>query len=161
AIAAIGEAHRRFGTTGFLPTLISEDLDVVARAIDAARRAIAKGVPGVLGVHIEGPFISEARKGAHDAKKLRKLDQRALRLLTSLREGRTLVTLAPEMTTPAMIRRLKRAGVVISAGHTDAPYAVARAAIEAGVTGFTHMFNAMSPLQARAPGVVGAALEHQ
>jgi N-acetylglucosamine-6-phosphate deacetylase len=161
AIAAIGRAHRRFGTTGFLPTLISDDLEVVARAIDAAGRAIAEGVPGVLGVHIEGPFINEVRRGVHDATKLRKLDEQAFKLLTSLKAGRTLVTLAPETTTPDMIRRLVRAGVIVSAGHTDASYEVMREAIAAGVSGFTHLFNAMSPLTSRAPGVVGAALEHQ
>lgn len=161
AIAAIGRAHRRFGTTGFLPTLISDDLDVIARAIEATRQAIEAGVPGVLGIHIEGPFISAARKGAHDSKKFRTIDEQAFRLLTSLKSGRTLVTLAPEKTTPAMIRRLVKAGIVVSAGHTDATYEEIRAALDAGLTGFTHMFNAMSPLMSRAPGAVGAALEDQ
>jgi N-acetylglucosamine-6-phosphate deacetylase len=161
AIEAIGRAHRRFGTTGFLPTLISEDLDVIAEAIEAARGAIAAGVPGVLGVHIEGPFVSPARKGVHDASKFRQLDERAFELLTSLGVGRTLVTLAPERTTPAMIARLAAAGVIVSAGHTDAPYATTREALAAGVTGFTHLFNAMSPLTSREPGAVGAALEDE
>jgi len=161
AIDAIGRAHRRFGTTGFLPTLISEDLDTVARAIEATRRAIEAGVPGVLGVHIEGPFLNAERKGAHDARKFRTLDERAFQLLASLRTGCTLVTLAPEKTTPAMIRRLSQAGVIVSAGHTDASYREANAALDAGMSGFTHIFNAMSPLTSRAPGAVGAALEHQ
>ena len=100
SIRAIGRAHRRFGTTGFLPTLISADLDIVARAIAAVRSAIEAGVPGVLGIHIEGPFLNVARKGVHDPAKLRELGPSALGLLTSLRGGRTLVTLAPEMTTP-------------------------------------------------------------
>jgi N-acetylglucosamine-6-phosphate deacetylase len=160
-IAAIGAAHRRFGTTGFLPTLISDDLDVIARAIEATRQAIAKGVPGVLGVHIEGPFLNAAKKGVHDASKFRTLDDKALELLTSLGAGRTLVTLAPEMTTPDMIARLVSAGVIVSAGHTNATYAQMRAALGAGLSGFTHLFNAMSPLTAREPGAVGAALEDQ
>jgi N-acetylglucosamine-6-phosphate deacetylase len=160
-IAAIGAAHARFGTTGFLPTLISDDLDVIARAIDAARRAIQQGVPGVLGIHIEGPFLNAAKKGVHDASKFRTLDDKALELLTSLGAGRTLVTLAPETTTPEMIRRLVGAGVIVCAGHTNATYAQTRAALDAGLSGFTHLFNAMSQLTAREPGAVGAALEDQ
>ncbi len=160
-IEAIGLAHRRFGTTGFLPTLISDDLDVIARAIEAVRAAIERRVPGVLGIHIEGPFLNAERKGAHDASKFRKIDDAAFELLTSLKVGRTLVTLAPEETTPATIARLTQAGVIVSAGHTNATYDEVRAALVAGLTGFTHLFNAMSPLTSRAPGAVGAALEDQ
>jgi N-acetylglucosamine-6-phosphate deacetylase len=158
AIRAIGAAHRRFGTTGFLPTLISADLDIVARAIAAVRGAIQAGVPGVLGLHIEGPYLNVARKGVHDPAKLRELDAGALGLLTSLREGRTLVTLAPEMTTPQIIQKLVAAGVVVSAGHTNATYAEIEPALRHGLTGFTHLFNAMSQLTGREPGAVGAAL---
>ena len=161
AIEAIGAAHRRFGTTGFLPTLISDDLDVIARAIEAVRTAIERRAPGVLGIHIEGPFLNPVRGGIHDTRKFRMLDDGAVELLSSLGVGRTLVTLAPERTTPAMISRLADAGIVVSAGHTDATYEEMRAALAAGVTGFTHLFNAMSPLASRAPGVVGAALEDQ
>jgi len=159
SIRAIGRAHRRFGTTGFLPTLISADLDVVARAIAAVRGALAARVPGVMGIHIEGPFLNVARKGVHDPAKLRELDPSALGLLTSLHGGRTVVTLAPEMATPHMIEQLVAAGIVVSAGHTNATYAEMKAALAAGVTGFTHLFNAMSQLTGREPGVVGAALE--
>ncbi|PVM85884.1 N-acetylglucosamine-6-phosphate deacetylase [Caulobacter endophyticus] len=160
-IAAIGAAHRAFGTTGFLPTLISDDLDVVDAAMRATEDAIEAGVPGVLGVHIEGPFLNEQRKGIHDADKFRVLDEAAIRLLSSLKRGKTLVTLAPEMTTPDMVRRLAQAGVVVAAGHTNARYETVKAALDAGLTGFTHLFNAMSPLTSRAPGAVGAALESQ
>jgi len=159
SIRAIGAAHRRFGTAGFLPTLISADLDVVAKAIEAVQAALAAKVPGVLGIHIEGPFLNVERKGIHDPEKFRELDPSAVRLLTSLRGGRTLVTLAPEMTTPAMIRMLVDAGVVVSAGHTNATYEQIRSALNEGLTGFTHLFNAMSQLTGRAPGVVGAALD--
>jgi N-acetylglucosamine-6-phosphate deacetylase len=161
SIRAIGAAHRRFGTTAFLPTLISADLEIVARAIAAVRSAIAAGVPGVLGIHIEGPFLNAARKGVHDPAKLRELDPSALGLLTSLRSGRTLVTLAPEMTTPQLIQQLVAAGVVVSAGHTNATYAEIRAALTHGLSGFTHLFNAMSQLTGREPGAVGAALDDQ
>jgi N-acetylglucosamine-6-phosphate deacetylase len=159
AIRQIGRAHRRFGTTAFMPTLISADLDVVARAIAAARGAIEARVPGVLGIHIEGPFLNVERKGVHDPAKLRELDTGAVGLLTSLGIGRTLVTLAPEMTKPQIIRQLEAAGVIISAGHTNATYAQVVAALHHGLTGFTHLFNAMSQLTGREPGVVGAALE--
>ena len=158
-IRAIGQAHRKFGTTGFLPTLISADLDVVARAIAAVQGAIQAGVPGVLGIHIEGPFLNVARKGVHDPAKLRELDTSAVGLLTSLRGGKTLVTLAPEMTTPDIIQKLVKAGVVVSAGHTNATYAEIATALRHGLTGFTHLFNAMSQLTGREPGVVGAALD--
>jgi N-acetylglucosamine-6-phosphate deacetylase len=160
-IATIGAAHRRFGTTGFLPTLISDDLAAVATAIGAVDEAIAAGAPGVLGIHIEGPFLSSDRKGIHDASKFRILDDAAFDLLTSLRHGKTLVTLAPEATTPQMIRRLVDAGVVVAAGHTNADYDTIRAALDAGLSGFTHLFNAMSPLTSREPGAVGAALEDE
>lgn len=157
-IEAIGGAHRRFGTTAFLPTLISDDLSVIRRAIDAVREAMARGVPGVIGVHIEGPFISAARKGAHDAAKFRDLDERGVALLASLGAGRTLVTLAPEMATPQTIRKLADCGVVICAGHTNATFEQTLAAFANGVAGVTHLFNAMSPMTNREPGTVGAAL---
>ncbi|HEX3916175.1 MAG TPA: N-acetylglucosamine-6-phosphate deacetylase [Caulobacteraceae bacterium] len=158
-IARIGAAHRRFGTTGFLPTLISDDIGTVKAAIDATREAIGSGVPGVLGVHIEGPFLNPTRRGIHDASKLRRTDATSFDLLTSLGVGRTLVTLAPEETSLDTISRLVGAGIVVSAGHTDAPYALVRAALDRGLSGFTHLFNAMSPLTSREPGAVGAALE--
>jgi N-acetylglucosamine-6-phosphate deacetylase len=142
-----------------LPTLISDDLDVIAAALELTSQAIEAQVPGVLGVHIEGPFLSPERRGVHDASKFRELDEPAFKLLTSLKRGKLLLTLAPETTTPEMIRRLARAGVVISAGHTNARYSHIRAAIDAGLRGFTHLFNAMSPLTGREPGTVGAALE--
>jgi N-acetylglucosamine-6-phosphate deacetylase len=158
-IGEIGRAHRKFGTTGLLPTLISADLDVVAGAISAVQAALRAGVPGVLGIHIEGPFLNVERKGIHDPAKIRELDPQAVNLLTSLHGGRTLVTLAPEMTTPDMIKRLVIAGVVVSAGHTNATYAQINMALRNGLTGFTHLFNAMSQLTGREPGVVGAALD--
>ena len=157
-IEAIGRAHRRYGTTSFLPTLISDDLSVIERAIAAVRKAIDLRVPGVIGVHIEGPYISAARKGAHDAAKVRDLDERGLALLSSLGTGRTLVTLAPEVTAPDTIRKLAGSGVIICAGHTDATFEQTMDAFRAGVSGVTHLFNAMSPMTAREPGAVGAAL---
>jgi N-acetylglucosamine-6-phosphate deacetylase len=158
-IAAIGAAHRRFGTTGFLPTLISDDIEVIREAVAAVDAAIAQGVPGVLGIHIEGPFLNVERRGIHRPDKIRPLDEEGVAALTSLKRGRTLVTLAPERTDPATIRRLTDAGVIVAAGHSNATYEQSIAAVGAGVTGITHLFNAMSPLTSRAPGLTGAALE--
>ena len=159
-IRRMGAAHRKFGTTGFLPTLISDDLSVMERAIGAVATAVREGVPGVLGIHLEGPFLSPARKGVHDAEKFRQIDAKALELLTSLKNAKTLVTLAPEMTTPDMIGTLTEAGVIVAAGHTNASYDDIIEAYRHGLTGFTHLFNAMSPLTGREPGVVGAALSN-
>jgi N-acetylglucosamine-6-phosphate deacetylase len=157
-IATIGAAHRRFGTTGFLPTLISDDLNVVEQGIAAVRDAIARGVPGVLGIHIEGPFLNRDRRGVHDAAKLRTLDRDAVELLKTPTGGVTMVTLAPETTTPDLIHLLDSAGVVVSAGHTNATFDELQPALAHGLRGFTHLFNAMSGLGSREPGAVGAAL---
>jgi N-acetylglucosamine-6-phosphate deacetylase len=159
AVRTLANAHRAFGTTGLLPTLISDDLSVIASALALIEKAIEANVAGVLGIHVEGPFLSAERRGVHDASKFRELDEPAFKLLTSLKRGKLLLTLAPETTTPEMIRRLARAGIVISAGHTNARYSQIRGAIDAGLRGFTHLFNAMSPLTGREPGTVGAALE--
>jgi len=156
-IETMGAAHRKFGTTTFFPTLISGELDEMERAIAAVDAAIKQGVPGVAGIHLEGPFLNAEKKGIHDARKFRRLDENAINLLSSLSRGRTLVTLAPEMTYPDFIARLVAAGVTVSAGHSNATYEQAMQAVDAGVTGFTHLYNAMSPLQSRAPGLVGAA----
>jgi N-acetylglucosamine-6-phosphate deacetylase len=161
AIATIGAAHRRFGTTGFLPTLISDDLGKVALAMDAVREAIAGGVPGVLGIHLEGPFLNVARKGAHDAGKIREIDEAAIELISRPIGGRTIVTLAPEKVPAAVIARLARSGVIVSAGHSDARAATVFEALDNGLRAFTHLFNAMSSITAREPGMVGAALYDQ
>ena len=159
ALRTIGAAHRRFGTTGFLPTLISDDLDVMRAAIEAVREAIAQGVPGVLGIHLEGPYLAPARKGTHDAGKFRVPDAAEIELATSLGDGVTLLTLAPDQVPSDSIRALVERGAIVAAGHTAASYEQIRAGLDAGVRGFTHLYNAMTPLQGREPGVVGAALE--
>ena len=158
SIRAIGDAHRQFGTTGFLPTVISDDMETIGQAIAAVQAAIDSGLPGVLGIHVEGPFLNRARRGVHDARHLRTLDATLVPLLCSLRGGRLLLTLAPEMTTPDVIGQLVDAGVIVAAGHSNATYAEVDAAIACGLRGFTHLFNAMSSLTPREPGVVGAAL---
>lgn len=159
ALARIGAAHARHGTTGFLPTLISDEAATMKAALAAVDQAIAEGVPGVLGIHLEGPYIAPARRGAHDARRFRVPDAAEIDLVCSLRRGVTVLTLAPECVTPDLVRTFSERGVIVCLGHSDATHAQARAALDAGARGFTHLYNAMSPLQGRAPGMVGAALE--
>lgn len=158
-IAAIAAAHRRYGTTALLPTLISDTLETVAAALDTVEAAIVAGVPGVVGVHVEGPFLNPARRGIHDPAMFRRIDPATIALLTAPRRGRVMLTLAPELCAPADIAALVAGGVRVSAGHTDATYEQAMAAFAAGISGVTHLYNAMSPLGHRAPGMVGAALD--
>ncbi|HEU0306019.1 MAG TPA: N-acetylglucosamine-6-phosphate deacetylase, partial [Lysobacter sp.] len=155
----IAAAHQRFGTTGLMPTLISDDVGVMQRAIAATRETIAQGVPGILGIHLEGPYLAEARKGVHDPHKFHTPDAGELDLVASLGSGRTMVTLAPERFSTDALRALAARGVIVCAGHTAASYEQLRDAFAAGVRGVTHLFNAMTPLQSRDPGAVGAALE--
>jgi len=158
-IRRIGAAHAQFGTTGFLPTLISDDAEVMRAAIEAVDQAIAQGVPGVFGIHLEGPYLAPDRRGIHNAAKFHIPQAADIALAASLQNGCTLLTLAPERVDDASIRALIAQGVIVAAGHTAADYARTRHALDAGVRGFTHLFNAMTPLQSREPGVVGAALE--
>lgn len=158
-VAAIAAAHRAFGTTSLFPTLISDDLDVIARGIAAVDEAIAAGVPGVTGIHIEGPFLNPVKKGIHDVTKIRALDIAAIELLASLRNGKTIVTLAPECAAPGAIAELTARGITVAAGHSVASYEAMERAVAEGMTGVTHLYNAMSQLNGREPGVVGAAID--
>ena len=158
-IRTIGAAHRKFGTTGFLPTLISDSTDVMRAALAAVEQAFDEGVPGLLGVHLEGPYLAPERKGVHDPKWFHVPGEEELELLCAPHRGVRLLTLAPERVPHASIARLAAAGVIVNAGHTAADHATIRAALAAGVRGFTHLFNAMTPLGSREPGVVGAALD--
>lgn len=158
-IGRIGAAHRRFGTTGFLPTFITDTRERMAEAITAVRDGLSAGVPGLLGIHLEGPFLNPERKGVHDAKHMRPMEEADIELMSSLAAGRTLVTLAPEMVPLAAIARLAEAGVIVAAGHTAASYEVLKEARRRGLTGYTHLFNGMPPLFGREPGPVGAALD--
>ena len=158
-IAAIGTAHRRFGTTGFMVTLISDTRTKTAEAVAAVGAGLAAGLPGLLGIHVEGPFLNVERRGVHAVAMIRPLEPKDLAILTALGAGRTLVTLAPEKVAPDDIRRLVEAGVIVAAGHTASDYETVRQALALGLTGFTHLYNAMPPLAGRDPGPVGAALE--
>ena len=159
SIRRIVAAHRRFGTTGLLPTLISDSRAKRRAARAAVAEALALGVPGVLGLHLEGPHLNPARRGVHDARWLAPPDDEDEALMAPLGTGVTVVTLAPEAVPLDLIARLAAAGVRVSAGHSAAGRDQTRAALAAGVTGFTHLFNAMPPLAGREPGLAGAALD--
>jgi N-acetylglucosamine-6-phosphate deacetylase len=158
AIGAIAAAHRRYGTTGLLPTLISDTPEKMRAALGAAQKASAEN-PSVLGIHFEGPFLSPGKPGVHDASKFRAPQPQDLELLTSWRDAAVLVTLAPEQVEAGFVASLVKAGVRVSLGHSMATYEETKAAIAEGLTGFTHLFNAMRPLQSREPGPIAAALE--
>ena len=157
-INTVAAAHRQYGTTGLLPTLISDTYDKMRAAMTAAQSAAADN-PSVLGIHLEGPFLSPEKPGVHDLAMFRAPDARDLELLTSWPTGAVLVTLAPERVPADFIAELARCGVRISLGHSMATYAQTKAAIAEGLTGFTHLFNAMRPLGSRDPGPIAAALE--
>jgi N-acetylglucosamine-6-phosphate deacetylase len=157
---AIARAHRCYGTTACLPTLITDTREQMRTAIAAARSM--SGRDGVLGLHLEGPFISPRRPGVHRPDRIAKPRPGDLEELCQLAgAGRSLVTLAPECVPTGFIRTLASSGVRISIGHSEAPAAVVMQAIADGATGVTHLFNAMPPLSARAPGIIGAALVDQ
>ncbi|MDP5145118.1 N-acetylglucosamine-6-phosphate deacetylase [Shewanella sp. ULN5] len=160
-IETIGRAHARFGTTGFLPTLITDDVSVMAKAADAVAEAIKHNKAGVLGVHFEGPHLSVPKKGVHPQQFIRKISDEELAIFSRQDLGIKVVTLAPENVSTQVIKSLVKAGVRVCLGHSNADYDTVVAALDAGASGFTHLFNAMSPLGSREPGMVGAALEHQ
>jgi N-acetylglucosamine-6-phosphate deacetylase len=157
-IAAIAAAHRRFGTTALLPTLITDSDDKMIAAREAVETAMATQ-PGVLGIHFEGPFLSPEKSGVHDPALMRAPTERHRELLTGLRGGVILVTLAPERVREGFIRSLAQENVRICLGHSMASYQQTKSAMAEGLTGFTHLFNAMRPLSAREPGPIAAALE--
>ena len=159
SLRAIAAAHRRFGTTAFLPTLITDSDTVVDEAVAAVAEAMRERVPGIIGIHLEGPYLNPRYKGVHDAARMRDFDAGSMARITSLSEGCTLLTVAPEMVSVENISKLKEKGVVVFGGHSAATYEETRRALDAGLSGFTHLFNAMSPLTNREPGMVGAALE--
>jgi N-acetylglucosamine-6-phosphate deacetylase len=160
-IATICAAHAKFGTTALLPTLITDTFEITSQTVEAGIEAKRQGVPGFLGLHLEGPHLSVARKGAHDAKLIRTMEDRDLDLILACGAAldALMVTIAPESVSPEQVATLARAGITVSLGHTEASYEIARLYAQAGVSTVTHLFNAMSPLGHREPGLVGAALD--
>ncbi|MGE0576231.1 MAG: N-acetylglucosamine-6-phosphate deacetylase [Reyranella sp.] len=151
----IAAAHRPFGTCRLLPTLVTTLPEVTAAALAAARSA----GPAIVGLHLEGPHLDPVRQGVHDGRLMRRLGETDIDRLLAADVGRLLLTIAPEQVEPPQVRRLVDGGAIVSLGHSDARFERAMAMIDAGATGITHLFNAMSPLQNRAAGLVGAALE--
>lgn len=160
-IEAIGQAHAQYGTTGYLPTLITDNVEVMQQAADAVAQAVAKGSAGVLGVHFEGPHLSIPKKGVHPQSHIRRISDAELAIFSRDDLGTKVVTLAPENVSVDVIKALVAADVRVCLGHSNADYDTVVAALEAGATGFTHLYNAMSPLSSRDPGMVGAAIESQ
>jgi N-acetylglucosamine-6-phosphate deacetylase len=156
----MADAHARLGTLTILPTLITDTPEVTRAAIAAVAQAVAEGLPGIAGLHLEGPHLSLARKGAHDPDLIRPMGGDDLRFLLDAARSvpRLLLTIAPESVDKEQISALSDAGVIVSLGHTDAGFATCRAAFDAGARVATHLFNAMSPLGNREPGLVGAVL---
>lgn len=159
-LARISAAHRRLGVTGLLPTLITDTPEKTAATIQAAKNAIARGIPGILGLHLEGPHLSVAKKGAHDANLVRPMEDADLRLLLDAANALPVlkVTIAPENVTLAQTEAMAGAGILVSLGHTAARFDTCMAYARAGARCVTHLFNAMSQLDSREPGLVGAAL---
>ena len=157
-MAKIAAAHRCFGTVGILPTLITDAPEVLDRAADASIAAL--GQPGILGLHIEGPHLSLARRGTHSARYLRPLDARTIAVVRRLRDAGVpvMITVAPEAVAQGLIAQLADMGAVVSIGHSDTNAAQARAALAEGATCFTHLYNAMSPMLNRTAGVTGACI---
>jgi N-acetylglucosamine-6-phosphate deacetylase len=158
-VRTICDAHATFGTTALLPTLITDSPAVTAKAVASVKQAIAAGALGCLGIHLEGPFLSPERRGAHDADLMRTMTEADVDEILSLGIETLLLTLSPERIAPGLIRRLVQGGAIVSLGHSNATYDQILMAVDAGARGVTHLFNAMSPLTHRAPGVVGGALD--
>lgn len=153
-------AHRATGTTAMLPTLLSDTAACQQQAVAAVRAARQAGNPGILGIHLEGPWFEPERRGAHQAAMLRQPTAADIDWLCSLQDLCLMLTLAPERVGTECIARLSACGILLCAGHTNASYEQVGAAAQQGLQGITHLFNAMSPLTARAPGTVGAALDN-
>jgi N-acetylglucosamine-6-phosphate deacetylase len=160
AIRTIAEAHAGFGTTKLLPTLITDTPETTERALEAGRAAHEARIPGYLGLHLEGPHLSLARKGAHDPGLIRRMEQQDIDRLLRFRAdaGVLMTTLAPENVFVQQVTTLAEAGILVSIGHTDTDAGTAASYFAAGARMVTHLFNAMSPLTHREPGLVGAAL---
>jgi N-acetylglucosamine-6-phosphate deacetylase len=151
-------AHQQFGSTAILPTLITDNYATMQLAANAVASAIALNVKGIIGIHFEGPHLSQPKKGIHPTQHIRQISPEEMALFKRTDLGLVCVTLAPENVSVELIKELVRANVRVCLGHSNANSAQTLAALQAGAQGFTHLFNAMSPLQSREAGMVGAAL---
>ena len=160
-LKTICEAHAKLGSTSIMPTLISDSPEVKKRAISTITDALDKQVNGLVGLHLEGPHLALARKGAHEERFIRPMKEFDCLELESLANkiSKLMLTIAPEAVSPQQITRLSKAGAIISLGHTDCTFNQAAEAVDAGATCATHLFNAMSPFGSREPGLVGAVLD--
>jgi len=157
SLKTIMASHSKFGTTVLLPTLITDTIEIMQQAADAISAAINQKVKGIIGIHFEGPHLSLAKKGAHIAEHIRPISAAEWKIFERQDIGQILVTLAPENVSPEDISRMVNLGIKVCLGHTNADYITTKKAIDAGADGFTHLYNAMSAIQGREPGVLGAA----
>jgi len=157
-LKTIMAAHARFGTTAMMPTVITDTVDVMRSAADAVAKALSEQVPGIIGIHFEGPHLAIAKKGAHSGQCIREISDAEWQVLMRQDIGHIIVTMAPETVAEADIKRMCDMGIHVCIGHTNASYKQTQQAVNAGADGFTHLFNAMSALTSREPGVVGCAL---
>ncbi|MFA3791168.1 N-acetylglucosamine-6-phosphate deacetylase [Aliiglaciecola sp. SL4] len=160
-IQKIRQAHSLFGTTAMLPTLITDNLNIMQMAAQAIAEAIELQEAGILGVHFEGPHLSVPKRGIHSEKTIRPLSDDEMQIFCRQDLGQVMVTVAPENVTPQQIAKLADCGVIVSLGHSNADIETVLQAIDAGATGFTHLFNAMSGLTARNPGMLAAGLHDE
>ncbi|GAA0813876.1 N-acetylglucosamine-6-phosphate deacetylase [Colwellia asteriadis] len=156
-LKTIMAAHAKYGTTAMMPTLITDKVEVMAQAADAIAQAINENVAGIVGVHFEGPHLSVAKKGTHCAEYIRPISEAEWQVLSRQDIGQVIVTLAPETVAPNDVKRMVDLGIKVCIGHTNADFETSQKSIDAGASGFTHLFNAMSAFQGREPGVVGSA----
>ncbi|WP_027062276.1 N-acetylglucosamine-6-phosphate deacetylase [Mesorhizobium loti] len=161
SIETICKAHAPFGTTALLATLITDTSAITASAVAAGEAAALQKMAGFLGLHLEGPHLSIARKGAHEPALIRPMTDADQAMLIAARQKLPvlLTTIAPESVEPARVAALTKAGVIVSLGHSDTGYATAEAFAEAGASVVTHLFNAMSQIGNREPGLAGAAID--
>ncbi len=157
-LKVIINAHAKYGTTAMMATLITDKVEIMTQAANAIATALVQKVPGIIGVHFEGPHLSVAKKGTHKGEYIRPISDAEWQIFSRQDIGQVIVTIAPETVSPEEVQRMVKLGIKVCIGHTNAEYKTAQKSVDAGATGFTHLFNAMSPLLSREPGVVGCAL---
>jgi len=162
AIETIYQAHLQFGTTRYLPTLISTSHENIIKACEVVKDCKEKHQYGVLGMHLEGPFFNLEKKGAHYPKFIRKPEQEEIsKIIDAGKDVIEILTLAPEQCSEDLLKQLIDSGIKVSCGHSNASYSQAKRAFELGVNKVTHLFNAMSQFNSRNPGIVGAFFDNK